>query len=228
MRGEAVVTRRTSLFLGVSLAVLGSANMASAQEGMPPPPPPPSPVSAGPAAQPIPPPPAPPTAAPVNATPGQTSPLGAPGYPPPGYPQAMFFGPSRLPYNENDPVPPGYEIQTRTRMGMAKAGIAIFAPSYALSALFGATYLGNESGQAREYVPMLIPVIGPFVTMGTSDSSGGNLFLLLDGVGQLTGAALFLAGMLSDEKYLARQTGGLNLRPEVFIGPKSVAMRWEF
>ncbi len=140
----------------------------------------------------------------------------------------MFFGPSRLPYNENEPVPPGYEIQTRPRMGMAKAGIATFAPLYALSALFGATYLGSESGEAKEYGPMIIPVIGPFATMGTSDSGGGNLFLLLDGVGQLTGAALFIAGMLSEEKYLTRQTAGLNLRPEVLISPKSVAMRWEF
>lgn len=140
----------------------------------------------------------------------------------------MFLGPSRLPYNENDPVPPGYEIQTRTRMGMAKAGIATFVPLYALSALFAGTYLGNESRKAEEYGPLVIPVIGPFVTMGTSNLDGGSLFLLLNGVGQLTGAGLFLAGMLSDEKYLARKTAGLNLRPDVFVGPKSVSMRWEF
>ncbi len=222
MRGEAVVTRRTSLFLSVSLAVLGGATMASAQEVPPPP------VPGQQAPPPILPPPAPPSAAPSNGAPGQMAPWSAPGYPAPGYPQAMLIGPSRLPYGENEPVPPGYAIQTRPRMGMAKAGIATFAPLYALSALFGGLYLGNESGDASKYGPMIIPVIGPFVTMGTSDDSDGNLFLLLDGVGQLTGAALFVAGMLSEEKYLARKTAGLNLRPEVFISPKSVAMRWEF
>jgi hypothetical protein len=225
MRGEAVVTRRTSLFLGASLAILGGATMASAQ-GMPPPPPPPTPAES--VAQPIPPPPTPVPAGPSYAAPGQTAPQVAPGYPPHGYPQAMFFGPSRLPYNESEPVPPGYEIQTRTRMGMVKAGIATFVPLYALSALYGATYLGNESGGAKQYGPMIIPIIGPLVTMGTSDNGDGNFILLLDGAGQITGAVLFIVGMLSEEKYLARNTTELNLRPEVFISPKSIAMRWEF
>jgi hypothetical protein len=153
---------------------------------------------------------------------------GASGYPPPGYPPAMLFMPSRLPYNENERIPPGYEIQTRPRMGMAKAGIATFVPLYGLSALFGATYLGNEKGDSKKYGPMIIPVIGPFATIGTADTDEATFILVLDGVGQLAGAALFIAGMLSDEKYLTRQTAGLNLRPEVFIGPQSVAMRWQF
>jgi len=140
----------------------------------------------------------------------------------------MFFGPARVPYHEDESIPPGYEIRTQPRMGLAKAGIATFVPLYALSALYGGLYLGNESGEAKEYGPMIIPVIGPFATMGTASDSDGNLFLLLDGIGQLTGAALFIAGMLSEEKYLARTTAGLNLRPEVLISPKSVAMRWEF
>lgn len=222
MRGDGVVTRRTSLVLGVSLAVLGSATMASAQ-GMPPPPPPP--VGAQPApAQPVPPPPArAPEAAPV----GPGAPTAAPpGYPP--YPPAMMFGPSQLPYSENDPIPPGYEINTRPRMGLAKAGIATFVPLYGLSVLFGSVYLGSETGDAKRYGAMLIPVVGPFATIGTADADEGTLFLVLDGIGQITGATLFIAGMLADEKYLARQTAGLNLRPEVFITPKSIAMRWQF
>src|SRR5690349_9032723 len=106
MRGDGVVTRRTSLFLGISLAVLGNATMASAQ-GMPPAPPPPAGVSAGqpgPAQQPLPTPPAQPPAAtppasgaPVGAPPVAPYPQGA-AYP---YPPPMMFGPSRLPYNEN-------------------------------------------------------------------------------------------------------------------------------
>jgi len=113
-------------------------------------------------------------------------------------------------------------------MGMAKAGIATFVPLYALSVLGGSVYLGSESGDAKRYGPLIIPIVGPFVTIGTADTDFGTLFLVLDGVGQITGAALFIAGMLSDEKYLARKTAGLNLRPEVFIGPKSLAMRWQF
>lgn len=236
MRGDGFVTRRTSLVLGVSLAVLGSATMASAQ-GMPLPPPPPTAASPG---QPLLPAPAqpsaaqPPTAvppappAPLGAPPPQPSPQASSPSVPPAYPPAVMYGPSRLPYNDDDPIPPGYEIQTRPRMGMAKAGIATFAPLYGLSVLFGGVYLGSQSGDAGKYGPMLLPVIGPWVTIGTADTDEGTFFLVLDGLGQATGAALFLAGMLTDEKYLARTTGRLNLRPEVFVSPTSVAMRWQF
>lgn len=222
MRGDGVVTRRTSLFLGISLAVLGSATMASAQ-GVPPPPPPPVGIST---AQPVPaqPQPPPPTAA-SDATP--RAPVAAPsGYP--SYPPAMMIGPSRLPYVESEPIPPGYEVQTRPRMGLAKAGIATFVPLYGLSVLFGSVFLGSEKGDAKRYGAMLIPVAGPFATIATAETDEGTLFLVLDGIGQLTGATLFIAGMLADEKYLARKTAELNLRPEVFITPKSIAMRWQF
>lgn len=228
MRGDGVVARRTSLFVGIALAILGGATMASAQ-GMPSPPPPPP--AAAPAEQPSSPTGAPP--APDAMTPAPPPPMGAPpskdaaGYPPPGYPPAMVFGPSRLPYNESDPIPPGYEVQTRPRMGMAKAGIATFVPFYGLSVLFGGVYLGSEGGEAKMYFPLLIPVVGPFATMGTAGTEEfGTMILAINGIGQLTGAALFIAGMLSEEKYLARRSAGL--RPEVFVGPQSMALRWQF
>ncbi len=227
MRSDGVVTRRTSLFWCVSLAVLGNATMASAQDKAPPP------SSGAPVAESgsaLPPPPAapPPSGAAGAAAPGPVGPQAGPRVPPAGYPPPAMFGPSRLPYFESDPVPPGYEIQTRPRMGLAKAGLATFVPLYGLSVIFGGVFLGNENGDAKKYGPMLIPVIGPFATIGTADTDEGTIFLLLDGIGQLTGAALFLGGMLSEEKYLARQTASAALRPEVFVGPKSMAMRWHF
>lgn len=222
MRGDGVVTRRTSLSLGVSLALLGSATVASAQ-GLPPPPSPPMAQPPPPMAAPLPQAPPPPDAQ-QAPPPAQTQPTA----PAPNYPKPVLLGPSRLPYSETEPVPPGYEIQTRPAMGLAKAGIATFVPLYGLSALFGGVYLGSETGNAKRYGPMIIPVIGPFATIGTADTNAGTLFLVLDGLGQLTGATLFVIGMLSEEKYLARTTAGLNLRPEVFIGPKSATLRWQF
>jgi len=223
MRGDGAVTRRTSLCLGVSLALLGSATVASAQ-GLPPPPTPPAAQPPPPAVAPSPQPPPPPMETQQPAPPPQARPAS----PPPSYPPPVLLGPSRLAYSDTEPVPPGYEIQTRPAMGMAKAGIATFAPLYGLSVLFGGVYLGSESGDAKRYGPMLIPVVGPFATIGTADTDAGTLFLVFDGLGQLTGATLFVIGMLSEEKYLARQTAGLNLRPEVSIGPTSATLRWQF
>lgn len=223
MRGDGVLTRRTNLSLGVSLALLGSTALASAQ-GLPPPPSPPAAEPPPPMAAPLPQaPPPPPDAqqAPPQARPQPGGPI------PPSQP-LVLLGPSRLPYSATEPVPPGYEIQTRPAMGLAKAGIATFVPLYGLSALFGGVYLGSENGDAKRYGPMIIPIVGPFVTIGTADTDAGTLFLLFDGLGQVTGATLFLVGMLSDDKYLARTSAGLNLRPEVFIGPKSATLRWQF
>lgn len=140
----------------------------------------------------------------------------------------MMYGPTRLPYEEGEPVLPGYEIKYRPKMKMALAGMAVFAPFYALSVLFAGTYLGDEGRWASMYGPLLIPVIGPFVTIGTADTDVGTLFLLFDGVAQATGATLFLAGMLSDEKYLERRRTSFSVRPEVFVGPRSASLRWQF
>jgi hypothetical protein len=224
MRSDGVVTRRRTLFWGVSLAVLASATMASAQGK----PPAEAPVAESGTALPPPPAAPPPSVAPGSVAPAPAGPQVAPMVPPAGYPPMVMFGPSRLPYVENDPVPPGYEIQTRPRMGLAKAGLATLLPLYGLSVIFGGVYLGSENGDAKKYGPMIIPVVGPFATIGTASTDEGTVVLLLDGLGQLTGAALFIAGMLSEEKYLARQTAVNALRPEVFVGPKSMAMRWHF
>jgi hypothetical protein len=159
-------------------------------------------------------------------------------YPPPGarpgqgpyYPPPPFFGPARLPYAEDDPVPPGYAIQTRPRKKLVIAGLSTFIPLYAMSLLFAATYAGNEGPDATLFTPLFIPAIGPFVTIGTSEADGfGIIMLLIDGVGQLTGAALFAAGMIAQEQYLERSaSASFDPRPEVFVGPGSASLRWQF
>ncbi len=151
------------------------------------------------------------------------------GYPPPGYYPPPIFGPSRLPYAEGDPVPPGYVIETRPRYKLATAGIATFAPFYGLSVLFAGSFAGNEGPSAGWYTPLFIPVIGPFVAIGASDAeSAGTFMLMLDGIGQVTGAALFVAGMLADEKFVSRTPTAFDPRPEVMVGPRAAALRWHF
>ena len=152
------------------------------------------------------------------------------GYPPRGYyPPPPIFGPSRLPYKEGDPIPSGYGIETRPRYTMATAGIATFAPLYGMSVLFAATFAGNEGVASGYYTPLFIPVIGPFVSIGTSDAESLGVFMLmLDGLGQATGVALFVAGMLSDEKFVSRTPTAFDPRPEVMVGPRAATLRWHF
>ncbi|MDC3960394.1 hypothetical protein [Polyangium jinanense] len=219
-----MTTRRTILCVGAVLTILGAANISLAQDA--PPPPPPGALQQQqptPGALPQQPPP------PMGAAPQQ--PMAAPpGYPPPGYyPPAPIFGPSRLPYKEGDPIPRGYGIETRPRYKMATAGIATFAPLYGMSVLFAGTFAGNEGLASGYYTSLFIPVIGPFVAIGTSDAESVGVFMLmLDGLGQATGAALFVAGMLSDEKFVSRTPTAFDPRPEVMVGPRAATLRWHF
>lgn len=126
-------------------------------------------------------------------------------------------------------MPPGYKVEARPKRKMMNAGIATFAPVYGLSVLFAATYMGSEGVEGGYYNALLIPGIGPFVTIATSDAEDAGLFmLLLAGAGQVTGISLFLAGALGEEQYLLRTAGTFDPRPEVFIGPQSASLRWQF
>lgn len=240
--------RRTGAFTLTSLALLCAAPCALAQGAPPPPPPAAAPQGMAPQGTPPPAPPPPPAGAAAAPGPGQGYPGAPPGYgpppggypyPPPGappgqgyaYPPPMpYYGPARLPYVEGDPIPPGYAIETRPRKKLVIAGLSTFVPLYAMSLLFAATYLGNEGLDGSLYTPLFIPAIGPFVTIGTSDAEGfGIITLLLDGVGQLTGVALFAAGMIAQEQYLERSAAAsFDPRPEVFVGPGSASLRWQF
>lgn len=193
---------------------------------------PPAPPAPPPAATPPDPPPVatPPAAPPPAATPPaamQPAAMPPPMQLPPGYIPAAF-GPSRLPYVEGDVIPRGYAVATRPKQKMITAGIATFAPLYGLSLLFAGSMAGAEGPEASQHTPLFIPVIGPFITIGTSGASDiGLLTLLMDGAGQATGVALFLAGMFGEEKFLLR-TAKQTFRPEVFVGPRQAALRWQF
>jgi hypothetical protein len=140
------------------------------------------------------------------------------------------MGPARLPYTEGDPIPPGYGLQTRPRKKLVIAGLSTFIPLYAMSLLFAATFAGSEGLASTQFTPLFIPAIGPFVTISTSEAEGfGIMTLLVDGAGQLTGTALFIAGMLAQEDYLERgATTAFDPRPEVFVGPGSASLKWRF
>jgi hypothetical protein len=97
--------------------------------------------------------------------------------------------------------------------------------------LWAATFVGNEDRSGAYFTPMFIPVLGPFIAIYTSDAEDIGLFtLVLDGAAQATGIALVLAGALGHEKFIERtaQVAGFDPRPEVFIGPRSAALRWQF
>ncbi len=136
-------------------------------------------------------------------------------------------------WHEGDPIPPGYHPATRARTGLIAGGAAMFGVPYLISVLVGAGNADNGSANA-----MYIPVIGPFIQMGNvpghTDQYGFNscdasctavadVFLVLDGVLQGAGLAMFIYGIAVPKVVLVRNDlGKVKLNPPMpFVGRNS-------
>jgi hypothetical protein len=81
-------------------------------------------------------------------------------------------------------------------------GVATFGAMYLLSVFVASI---ADAANQDEFTPLFIPVAGPFVTLGTADhEGGGTFFLVLDGVAQAGGLAMFIAGLAFPRKVLVR------------------------
>lgn len=106
----------------------------------------------------------------------------------------------RIPYHESMTVPEGYHLEETPRYGLIATGVSITSTLWLVSTI-SAIALDREASQNGDpnfddmYWPMFIPVAGPFVAIGTADSSGtGAAILALDGTIQAVGLALTIAG----------------------------------
>ncbi len=138
--------------------------------------------------------------------------------------------PARVDYQEGDIVPPGYEMKTRSEKGLLVGGIITFAVPYGISFLIGGLItLSGSNNDQEEFGPLLIPVIGPFITMGQWDrvNEEGAFIMLANGFAQTAGAAMLVSSILMPEKYLERMAK-LPGKPEVFVGAGSATLRMRF
>lgn len=131
---------------------------------------------------------------------------GPPGYGPQGYPYGYpmgygpaMLGPPTLPYEEGQPVPAGYRVESRLRKGLLIGGLVTFGSLYLVSAFTGG------AAQDDKFTPLFVPIAGPFITIGTAKAEGvGTFTLLLDGVGQAGGALMAVLGLTLDQTLLVR------------------------
>jgi hypothetical protein len=202
--------------------------------------PPSAPAPSSAPAQPAPPlaapPPAPPGATPP---PGAYPPSGYPAYPqpgaypppPPGYAYAYPAAPrapESIPY-DGGPVPAGYHVEERPRRGMLIAGPIVLGVPYVLGLTVASSEnFPNSTGW------LAVPALGPWITLAARHRSGSctdsfngtcanfdstvdsttRTFLILDGLGQTLGAVLFIYGLASPKKVVARDfVGSLHLAP---------------
>ncbi|MEJ7732346.1 MAG: hypothetical protein WKG00_24470 [Polyangiaceae bacterium] len=199
--------------MGASLAALLIAALhpaearaqAAGEPPQPPPPPPPGFEQQPPPGQQPPPP--PPYPGGYQAPPGYPPPPGY--YPPPGYsvPPAALIGPRTMDYEDGDPVPPGYHVDTRIRKGLLIGGAVTFGALYLISAATASA--AQDAGSGDEFTPLYIPAVGPFVTIGTTNAEGlGTFLLIVDGVAQSGGLLMAVLGLALPETLLERNDIG--------------------
>jgi hypothetical protein len=128
-----------------------------------------------------------------------------------------------------DDAPPPYRSVTRRHRGMWVGGTALAGSLWIASS--GASLLGycwsggcsDESDGDPSYLLGVIPLGGPFVQAGINASqeriSSADGVAMLSGVGQIAGAALLIAGLLTDQEVWLLDRGSaridFQLSPEI-------------
>jgi hypothetical protein len=143
--------------------------------------------------------------------------------PPPGYeqqaqpaPQGYYVppsvaasGPRKITdWEEGEPIPPGYHPVSRIRKGLVIGGAVLFGSMYLISVMTAAIAQDTckaTSACSNPLTPLFIPVAGPFVQLGnTGGSATAAVFLVLDGLAQAGGVAMFIAGLAAPKTVLVR------------------------
>jgi hypothetical protein len=170
--------------------------------------------------------PAPPQAAtPAPApVPAPNPPPGTP-YPPPGTPYQPPGGPYQQPpqiiyvpqeatwpryikdWDEGQPVPYGYHPEARARKGLVIPGAIIAGVAYLLATLVATEH--NDSYDSESYNAMFIPIVGPFIQMGTGNNvADDDQALFLDGMAQAAGVTMLVLGLAFPRHILVRNDFG--------------------
>jgi hypothetical protein len=148
--------------------------------------------------------------------------------------------PATLPFRENQAVPDGYHVTTRANRGLVIAGASLWGGAYTLSVVGALSVLssgGLYASNTGQFGPLFIPVLGPFIALGTApdaslgddDSRAVGALMILDGLSQVAGATMFIGGLLAEKKILLRNDlASSKAIPEIFIGPRSAALRFHF
>jgi hypothetical protein len=149
-----------------------------------------------------------------------------------------WYAPPILAYEDGQPIPPGYALTLRRRRSLIVAGAALFGASWLTSALTAATVVAGTDRHRSEVAPLFAPFAGPWITVATSrdarlddpDRRMNGVLLVVDGVAQLTGATLFVAGMVMREPVLTRTKHSYDTAalPELLVGGRAAALRWRF
>lgn len=142
-------------------------------------------------------------------------------------------GPRTLPYEPGGPIPQGYVLTEKPRLGLIIGGSIAFGLLYitSLMAYSLAEAVCAGSSCSNDFWPLSLPVIGPFITIGTANAEGGAISLLaMDGLGQGAGLAMLILGVASKKQvWLRADLADLHLMPLALAdGGRGLALAGQF
>ena len=119
-------------------------------------------------------------------------------------------------HRPGDPVPAGYHVEQSFNTALLASGGALVAFNYALSVIAARAELSfvesteENARSPRNMSPLYVPLIGPWIALFDSGWAGTERVLLaFDGLGQLGGFGLMMAGLLVRESYLVFGPGSM-------------------
>jgi hypothetical protein len=148
--------------------------------------------------------------------------------PAPGY-GAAPLGPKVIDYEEGDTIPPGYRRGTRVRKGLVIGGSVMLGVGYLITIMAaGIGQLVDDVGTSgsKDFGPLLVPVAGPFIGMGTTHPSTGGVFgLAFLGVVQTAGLGMLIGGIAAPQQVLLRnEVGGVKFTIAPTFGANGAGM----
>lgn len=141
------------------------------------------------------------------------APYGRPAYPPPAAYYKKPDGPPLVFYGWDPDVPPpdGYDLRSTPNGRLIGFGVGMFSIGYVTACFAGLVAVSDErSAEADDWYPLFIPVVGPFMGIGSLDASAAETGVLLaDGLLQAGGLAAIIVGAMDSRYKLVRtQVGG--------------------
>ena len=100
-------------------------------------------------------------------------------------------------------------------------GATLFTLSYIASAVGATTGYDDDAGLTSSRAILWVPVVGPFIQVGSTSSAGWNILLALDGLAQIGGLTLFVYGIATSPRPTAVRSAptALTLSVSPLIAP---------
>jgi hypothetical protein len=130
---------------------------------------------------------------------------------------------------DDQAAPLGYSPVLRTRKGLIIGGAVTFGVTYGISAMVAAIGEDTRGSGENEVGSMWIPVAGPFLQLGKTESATASVFLVGLGGAQLAGAIMLYYGLTSQKRVFVRNDlVGLTISPMAGIGNTGMMLSGQF